>query len=266
MPCLVINMDEPSESSELEIFKEFLFTLPDVLDSLTDGRFERPVLEEVACRQLYHEAIDCCFMLQNFLFNLSAVPPSPTIEAIEEGLSTLYTRVYDLSNFYSERLNLLTQDAAFIQCPTDNTSFGNGDDVNGIFIRRGRPSFRIKKEQLQGLIELGFSWVQIANLIGVSVDTLRRRRRNYGMDVGNGTDSQTTDDALDAAVLSILTVSPNSGERMVIEALRSRGIRVQRSRICGSICRVDPAGRSLRKKRAAIKRRRYNVATPNTLW
>eukprot|EP00112_Aurelia_sp_Birch-Aquarium-sp1_P021083 Seg5583.1 transcript_id=Seg5583.1/GoldUCD/mRNA.D3Y31 product="hypothetical protein" protein_id=Seg5583.1/GoldUCD/D3Y31 len=179
-------MDEPSESSELEIFKEFLFTLPDVLDSLTDGRFERPVLEEVACRQLYHEAIDYCFMLQNFLFNLSAVPPSPTIEVIEEGLST--------------------------------------------------------------------------------VDTLRRRRRNYGMDVGNGTDSQTTDDALDAAVLSILTVSPNSGERMVIGALRSRGIRVQRSRIRGSICRVDPAGRSLRKKRAAIKRRRYNVATPNTLW
>ena len=70
------------------------------------------------------------------------------------------------------------------------------------------------------------------------------------MDVGNGTDSQITDDALDAAVLSILTVSPNSGQRIVIRALRSREIRLQRSRIRSSICRVDPAGRNLRKKRA----------------
>ncbi len=255
-------MAEFDENSELEIFENFLSSLPEILESLTEGRFERPVLEEIACRQLYHEAVDCCYLLQNFLFYLSAIPPCPTVEDIEEGLSTLYAKVYDLSNFYSERLNILTQDATSIQCPIDTFHSGENDISRG----RGRPRFRIKKEQLQGLIEIGFSWVQIANLIGVSVDTLRRQRRSYGMDVGTGTGSQTTDASLDAAVLSILTVSPNSGERMVIGALMSRGIRVQRSRIRSSICRVDPVGRNLRKKRAAIKRRRYNVATPNTLW
>ena len=99
-------MDEFGESSELAVLKEFLSSLPEILDRLKLGRFERPVLEDVPCRQLYHEAIDCCFILQYFLFCLSAVPPSPTVESIEEGLSTLYTRVYNLSNFYSDRLNL----------------------------------------------------------------------------------------------------------------------------------------------------------------
>ncbi len=144
-------MDDFGESSELENLEEFLSSLPQILDSLTEGRFEKPVLEEVAFRQLYHQAIDCCFILRNALFHLSAFPPSLTVEAIEDGLSTLYTRTYDLSTFYSDRLDLLTQDATFIQCPTDTLDYSS--QVNGISRGRGRPRLQIKKEQLQGLIE-----------------------------------------------------------------------------------------------------------------
>ncbi len=128
LACMMAEFDE---NSELEIFENFLSSLPEILESLTEGRFERPVLEEIACRQLYHEAVDCCYLLQNFLFYLSAIPPCPTVEDIEEGLSTLYAKVYDLSNFYSERLNILTQDATSIQCPIDTFHSGENDFSRG---------------------------------------------------------------------------------------------------------------------------------------
>ena len=41
----------------------------------------------------------------------------------------------------------------------------------------GRPIIVIKREQIEFLNELHFSWVKIASLLGISGSTLRRRRR-----------------------------------------------------------------------------------------
>ena len=48
----------------------------------------------------------------------------------------------------------------------------------------GRPKFVITKEQLEFLRkDIGFSWVDIADLIGVSVSTILRRRHKFSMPI-----------------------------------------------------------------------------------
>ena len=103
-------------------------------------------------------------------------------------------------------------------------------------------------------------------MLGVSERTIQRRREELGMDVGQ-TDaySDIPDDDLDVFVSRILHFPPNSGERMLLGALRSHGVKVQRERMRNSVRRVDPISRDLRR-RTSIHRRVYSVRTPNALW
>ena len=57
----------------------------------------------------------------------------------------------------------------------------------------------------------------------------------------------------------------NSGERMVIGILRSRGIHVPRQRVRDIIRRIDPINTALRW-RAMHPRYQYDVPGPNALW
>ena len=52
---------------------------------------------------------------------------------------------------------------------------------------------------------------------------------------------------------------------MLVGALLSRGITVQREMLRRSIERVDPVGKVLRRLRS-LQRTAYNVSTPNALW
>ncbi|CAB3997619.1 hypothetical protein AC249_AIPGENE26499 [Paramuricea clavata] len=86
------------------------------------------------------------------------------------------------------------------------------------------------------------------------------------MPLGNsGNFSSISDDQLDEEVQSILQVSPNSGERMLVGGIRAKGLIVQRRRVRASIVRIDPVSRELRQNTIAY-RRVYNVPTPNSLW
>lgn len=112
---------------------------------------------------------------------------------------------------------------------------------------------------------------EIANMLQVSISTIQRRRREFGLgDVFEGF-SNITDDELDQIYLSITgnasegPVTPNIGRRRFIGALRSRGLHVQRWRVTDCLHRLDPVGTSLRW-RMTIHRRKYWVPTPNSLW
>ena len=59
------------------------------------------------------------------------------------------------------------------------------------------------------------------------------------MPVGDNFDD-IPDNVLDNLVSGILHVTPQTGLHLVQGALRSRGFRIQRERICESIVRVDP--------------------------
>ena len=131
----------------------------------------------------------------------------------------------------------------------------------------GRPRFEIRQEQIHGLREaLGFRWVDIARMLGMSPRTLNRRRQEFGLPLGQEHNFSSLSEAdLDNIVRNILSVTPQSGVGLVQGALRSRGLRLQRH--CGieALQRLDPVMSVLRQSRRII-RQTYQVPGPNSLW
>lgn len=140
----------------------------------------------------------------------------------------------------------------------------------------GRPSLNITKDQIEYLRSMHFSWEKIAQLLQVSVSTLQRRRREFGLSDDLEQYSSMSDDDLDSIYKELTAadhtdstgggfLTPNIGRRRFIGALRSRGIRIQRWRVSQCLRRLDPVGTALRW-RLVIYRRKYSVPTPNSLW
>jgi hypothetical protein len=126
----------------------------------------------------------------------------------------------------------------------------------------GRPAYNISKVQIEQLRETGLKWCSIAELLGVSERTLQRQRIEFGIEPNF---SEISDHELDNHIREILQLTPYSGESYVRGGLKGRQVNVQRRRVRASIQRVDPIGRSIRK-RYAICHRVYNVRGPNHLW
>ena len=133
--------------------------------------------------------------------------------------------------------------------------------VNGL---KGRPRLEISNDQLQYLLELGFSCPQIANVLGVSLSTIRRRMTDYNLSV-SAQYSQITDLELDAIVKDIKVSFPNCGYRLMLGHLLTRGYRITQVRIKEALHRVDPDGSAMRWA-VAIERRKYKVMSPLALW
>ena len=128
--------------------------------------------------------------------------------------------------------------------------------------KSGRLAYDIPSEQKQRLHSIGFSLVKIADFLPMSERTLRNKRAELEISPKY---SQITEMQLDAEVQTILTENPNMREKMLVGAVLSRGITVQREMSRKSIERVDPVGKVLRRLRT-LRRRAYNVSTPNALW
>ena len=129
---------------------------------------------------------------------------------------------------------------------------------------RGRPRFLVAKEQLEYLHSLGFTWTDVAHLIGVSRMTVYRRREEYGM-----LDEPITvisDSELRQKVLQIKTTLPEVGESIVIGQLRSMGYKVTRWRVREILRSTDPVNVTLRWPGGATARRQYSVPGPNSSW
>lgn len=127
----------------------------------------------------------------------------------------------------------------------------------------GRPRYSITSEQISHCVLMGMNWRRIASCFGISRRTLYRHRQYLGAQVLQY--NVFTNQELNQIVTDVIQSTPNAGEAYVIGSLRSRGIRIQRWRIRQSLHEVDPIGRSIRR-RHAIRRRIYNVQTPNELW
>ena len=80
-----------------------------------------------------------------------------------------------------------------------------------------------------------------------------------------GTYSHIDDDHLDQFVREAQQENPNIGLRLTRGFLKSRGHRVQLERIRGSLLRTDPEG-VLQRWSQAVRRRRYSVPGPLSLW
>lgn len=129
--------------------------------------------------------------------------------------------------------------------------------------RPGRPRFSISAEQISHCLGIGMTWQRIATSFGINRRTLYRHRQILGVEPLSF--ATLSNQELDNLVNTILHNTPNAGEAYVLGSLRSRGLRVQRWRVRQSLHRVDPIGRSFRR-RHAIRRRVYDVQSPNQLW
>ena len=88
----------------------------------------------------------------------------------------------------------------------------------------------------------------------------------YGMtDHEESSWTQISDSDLEGIVEEIQELTPNIGQARLLDALRSRGLSIQRWRVRNCLRTLDPVGMVLRW-RSAIYRRKYNVPTPNALW
>ena len=128
----------------------------------------------------------------------------------------------------------------------------------------GRPRFNIPEEQLQFLVESGFTGQQIAEIIGVSLRTVRRRMADYGLSIGDQY-ADIPDDELERVVIGIKAEFPTCGQKQMMGHLRSRGYRVQQVRVREVMRRIDPEG-SIMRCLSALNRRRYSVLAPGSLW
>ncbi|XP_067054671.1 uncharacterized protein [Acropora muricata] len=131
---------------------------------------------------------------------------------------------------------------------------------------RGRPKFVVSREQLQYLLERGFSVPDVAQLLGLSLRTAERRLQEFG--ISSGQFFTTIDnETLDRTVQTILRRFPSYGYRRMTGSLLSRGIKVQQVRIRESMRRVNPEGVLLRALTInTITRRKYRVYAPLALW
>ena len=109
----------------------------------------------------------------------------------------------------------------------------------------GRPKLNITQEQLEHLLVLGFSGPSIADLLGVSLSTVRRRMSEYRLSI-RSLYSVISDQELDKIVSEVKKEFPNCGYRLMKGHLLHRGYRVTQAQIRESLHRVDPEGIAIR--------------------
>ncbi|MGH0144479.1 UNVERIFIED_CONTAM: hypothetical protein FKN15_002908 [Acipenser sinensis] len=126
----------------------------------------------------------------------------------------------------------------------------------------GRPRYCISREQINHCISPGFRWQSIATCFGIHRRTLFRLRHRLRIQPQSFAAISNHD--LNREIFNILQNTPNAGETYALGSLRGRNLRVQRWRVRQSIRDVDPVGRAFRP-RMAIRRRIYNVQSPNQL-
>ena len=126
----------------------------------------------------------------------------------------------------------------------------------------GRPPLLVNIEQVELLRGSGFSWREVAQIVGVSRTTIWRILQDLGITPEKYSDICDTE--LDSIVQDIYHGNPNIGTVMLQGYMSSRGIKIQRQRIRDSVFRINP-NRVLRWQQA-IQRRSYSVPGPNALW
>ena len=130
--------------------------------------------------------------------------------------------------------------------------------------RRGCPKLEINQEQLEYLLHLGFNCPKIAEVLGVSTSTIRRRMTEFGLSIAS-LYSSITDQELDMLVSQIKEEFPNCGSRLMHGHLLSRGHRISQTRIREALHRVNSEGVAIRWT-SAVQRRKYAVSSPLSLW
>ena len=105
---------------------------------------------------------------------------------------------------------------------------------------RGRPRLNVTKEQIEYLLHLGFSCPKLADVIGVSLSTIRRRMEEYGLYF------TISDRELDHLAEQIKKDFPNCGYHMMQGHLLHQGHRIPHAHVRNCLHRIDSNGVAIR--------------------
>ncbi len=129
----------------------------------------------------------------------------------------------------------------------------------------GRPKYLIPEELLLSFRQIGYTWKEIAAMLLVSRWTVMRRVNELGIRDLTGY-SEISNEELDQLIITFRQHHGSYAGRLLVTGhLKSLGIRVQHWRIREALIRVDPAGSRIRWA-CLIRRRKYSVPGPNSLW
>lgn len=127
----------------------------------------------------------------------------------------------------------------------------------------GAPRYNITADQLEFLVSLRMTDRQIATVLHVSINTVRRRMREF--QVSRNGYTPIDDVELNNTLIRLMGNNRRIGPNSALVRLQNVGIRVQRWRVREALHRIDPAGSAMRAVRL-IRRRPYRVPCPNSLW
>ncbi|KAK3581807.1 hypothetical protein CHS0354_028814 [Potamilus streckersoni] len=131
----------------------------------------------------------------------------------------------------------------------------------------GRPAFYIPSQTLEFFIQNGFKVKEMADMLGVSKQTVERRLNQLDLKVRQMY-SLLCDEELDQEVKKLTTEFPFVVYRTISAILLSQGHRVQEYRIRQAMLNVDPQGVLFRRlfiTTCRVQRRTY-VSGPQFLW
>lgn len=129
----------------------------------------------------------------------------------------------------------------------------------------GRPKWDISEDVLLYFRDLGYCWKEISSMLCVSRWTVGRRIRELGISEITGY-SSISDEALEQTVKDFKDSHGSFvGRSLVLGHLRSLGLRVQHKRVIETLRKIDPETSRIRWN-SLIRRRKYSVPGPNSLW
>ncbi|XP_051977989.1 uncharacterized protein LOC127639797 isoform X2 [Xyrauchen texanus] len=185
-----------------------------------------------------------------------------------ENVVSLLGKCADRSSFgnLDNVLEKLQEAYELLASTRDTTSHGYKALVLKQTGEKGRPAFNITMDQLEYLLELDFTVPEISRLLHVSLSTVKRRLKEYGLSVKQ-TYSQISAEDLRKVVSDFIQRCPNSGYAMVFGYLKSTGIKVTQSTVRETLKAVDPVGTLLRGLHLNfVQRTVYSVPSPLSLW
>ena len=119
-------------------------------------------------------------------------------------------------------------------------------------------------DEVEYLQSLQFTWTKIAQIVGIRRRTLYRRLSEWNLPL-DPYYSTISDSDLDSLVAQVKSENHTWGEILLMSHLHTLGIRIQRSRLRGSLHKVDHIAIEQRQ-RDTIQRCVYSVEAPNSLW
>ncbi|KAF7328064.1 Integrase catalytic domain-containing protein [Mycena kentingensis (nom. inval.)] len=129
----------------------------------------------------------------------------------------------------------------------------------------GRPRYQLDMDRVKTLHDLGNTYAEIAQAMGVGRATIYRHASAEGMCTARRLFTEIDDDELDERVAEISLNHPFVGSIIVNGHLEAQGIHLSRIRVQESLRRVDEMGMLVRWA-GNLKRRVYKVRGANALW